>query len=172
MRTTTSFLLLIISLLFVGVTASAAPHDMPQIKSSPSLEKLKQLSGSWKGSGADMGDGTVEVQYRVSSGGSAVVETLFPGTPQEMTSIYYDEGGKLAMTHYCMLGNHPVMKLKKETPTELFFDAGEKSPLKNEPHMHTLEISFLNPNSIEQKWAMFEHGKEAHSSVFKLERVS
>jgi hypothetical protein len=165
-------LLLTVSTMFVGGALSAMPQDMPQIKSSPGLEKLKQLSGSWKGTGGDMGDGTVEVQYRVSSGGSAVVETLFPGTSHEMTSVYYDEGGKLAMTHYCMLGNHPVMKLKKETPTQLFLDAGEKSPLKNEPHMHTLEISFLTPNSIEQKWAMFEHGKEAHSSVFKLERVS
>ena len=167
-----SSLLLTILFFSSNLPANADPHNMPAIKASASLERIKQLVGTWIGTGGDMGDGKVEVQYRLSSGGSAVVETLFPGTPHEMTSVYYDEAGKLTMTHYCMLGNHPTLRLKKETQTELFFGAGTNSPLKNEPHMHTLVISFSSPNSIEQKWAMFEHGKEGHASVFKLERVS
>ena len=45
----------------------------------------------------------VSVTYETSSNGSIVVETLFPGTPHEMVSVYYDENGKFGMTHYCAM---------------------------------------------------------------------
>jgi hypothetical protein len=160
-----------LALLATASSVVADPHTMPQIKASASLEKMKQLVGTWTGSGGDMGDGKMEVQYRLTSGGSAVIETLAPGTPHEMTSVYYDEGGKLAMTHYCMLGNHPMMKLTKESANELLLEAGAKD-LADQPHMHTLALTFVNRDSIEQKWSMKEPGKEGHSSVFKLHRKS
>ena len=155
-------------LLFTASMAVADHHDMPQIKTSTAFDKMKQLVGTWKGTGGDMGDGSVEVQYHLSSGGSAVVETLFPGTPHEMTTVYYDEGGKLAMTHYCVLGNHPTMELKKETANALIFATRAKSHLEGQPHMDTLDLTFESPNSIEQKWSMTQPGKEGHTSTFKL----
>lgn len=169
---TLSRILTVASVLFVTASLTFA-HDTPEIKSSAALEKMKKLVGTWKGTGADMGDGKVEVQYHLSSGGSAVVETLFPGTPHEMTSVYYDEGGKLAMTHYCMVGNHPTMELKKETGSELVLETNAKShhDLAKEPHMNSLGLTFVGPNSIEHRWSSVEPGKEGHTSTFKLERV-
>ena len=42
------------------------------------------------------------------------MERIFPGTPQEMISVYYDDDkGRLAMTHYCMMRNRPTFKLVK-----------------------------------------------------------
>lgn len=154
----------------VGI-ASAESHEMPHVKTSPQLDKMKELVGTWKGAATDMEGGTVEVQYRLSSGGTAVVETIAPGSPHEMTTVYYDEGGKLAMTHYCMLGNHPVMKLTKDSAKELKF-AADSAELKNEQHMHTLDIEFEGPNAISHRWAMFDHGKEAHVTTFDLKRES
>jgi len=43
------------------------------------------LSGDWTLNG---GDSSVGVSYHVTAAGSAVVETLFPGTPHEMVSVY------------------------------------------------------------------------------------
>jgi hypothetical protein len=43
----------------------------------------------------------VRVEYRVTGAGSAVVETLFPGTPHEMVTVYHARKGVLCMTHYC-----------------------------------------------------------------------
>ncbi len=159
------------ALLITATIALADSHEMPSIKTSAALNKMKQLVGTWEGSGADMGDGKMEVRYHLTSGGSAVVETLFPGTSQEMTSIYYDQGGQLSMTHYCSLGNHPVMELKKETADQLIFETNVKD-LKEEPHMSSLHLTFISSNSIEQKWSMAQPGKEGHSSVFKLRKTS
>ena len=170
MKKQIGYFTLLTCLLAVSTTAFAGPHEMPKIKNSDALEKMKQLVGTWDGTGAEMSDKKVEVNYKLSSGGSSVVETLFPGTEQEMTTVYYDEAGKLSMTHYCALGNHPVMHLQKSTANELFFETDAKDPLHGQPHMNSLDITFAGPNSVEQKWTSVEPGKEGHSTVLKLER--
>src|SRR3989304_768334 len=72
-----------------------------------------------------------------TDGGSAILETLFPGTPHEMVSVYYDDGGKLGMTHYCMLGNQPQMTLKKADGNriDLVFVSGGNIDPKQSPNM-------------------------------------
>ncbi len=160
------------TMILFATSVIAGEHKMPEIKVSPALEKMKQLEGTWKGTTNDPGEEKIEVEYRISSGGSAVIETISPGTPHEMTSVYFDENGKLAMTHFCMLGNHPTMTLKKDEGQKLALSAPAEGPLKNDPHMHALEISFASPNSMEQKWTLFDKGKEAHTTIFKVERVS
>ena len=69
---------------------------MPVIKSSAELDKVKGLDGKWAGTAkhANGKEEQVAVEYRVTSGGSAVEEKLFPGTPHEMISMYHDRGGK------------------------------------------------------------------------------
>jgi hypothetical protein len=44
------------------------------------------------------------VEYRLVSGGSVIEERIFAGTPKEMVTMYHDQHGKLALTHYCILG--------------------------------------------------------------------
>src|SRR5438046_4656323 len=83
----------------------------------PNLERLKKLAGTWVAADKD-GKPTDQVVsvIKVTAGGSAVQETLFPGQPQEMVSIYHKDGADLVMTHYCMLGNQPRMKADPKSP--------------------------------------------------------
>ena len=94
----------------VAATAGEPPKPKP---SSPEFERMKSMVGTWKGL-VDMGQGPIEMvsQYRLLAGGSVLEEKVFAGTPNEMTTMYYDQDGKLALTHYCMLGNRPGMVLK------------------------------------------------------------
>lgn len=75
------------------------------------LERLKTLAGTWVEADADgkPTDKVVSV-FKVTAAGSAVEETIFPGQPQEMVSIYHRDGADLLLTHYCALGNQPRMK--------------------------------------------------------------
>ncbi len=75
------------------------------------------------------------------------------------------------MTHYCGMGNHPTMELKKETQDELTFEANRRGPLKNQPHMHSLDLKLIDENSFEQKWAVNQGGKEGSDSILKLHRA-
>ncbi|MBX7149058.1 hypothetical protein K1X76_08220 [bacterium] len=84
--------------------------------SSAELKKFKALEGRWTMTTSMFGkkNQRMYTEYKVTASGSAVLETIFPGTPYEMVSVYYDDNrGKLAMTHYCMLKNRPTLKLAK-----------------------------------------------------------
>ena len=75
---------------------------------SPAFEKLKALAGDWEGK---MADGpTANVNYRVTSAGSVVVETIMPGEPGEMVTLFHRDGDSLVGTHYCGAQNQPRMR--------------------------------------------------------------
>ncbi len=140
---------------------------------SPELERVKALAGTWKGK-TDMGQGEQEmtVTYAVTAAGSAVVETLHPGTPMEMVSVYHDAAGKLTMTDYCMLGNQPRMKLDAATDNSITLSVHDTTGISdaNDPHMHALTIEFTNAHAITHHWKMFKAGKEDSVHSFKLTR--
>src|SRR6202011_3667294 len=94
-----------------GARADDTPGKAPAAAPHPSLERMKKLAGTWVEADKDgkPTDKVVSV-IKVTAAGSAVQETLFPGQPQEMVSVYHLDKGDLVMTHYCALGNHPRMK--------------------------------------------------------------
>ncbi len=148
-------------------------------KGSQDFERLKQIVGVWEGMttmnrGVELEDQKVRMVYRLTSGGSAIVEILFSGTPQEMVSVYHDKDGKLSMTHYCMLGNQPQMDLKNADEMSMAFELAPDSKINanKEPHMHALTISFVDNNNIVEKWTLYDAGKEKESTSFKLTRVN
>ncbi len=87
-----------ISILTMFNTFAVDKHIKPY-DGSTELQKMKSLAGKWQG-WSQMKDENIDVslEYAVSSAGSALIETLFMGTPHEMVSVYHDEEGKLAMT--------------------------------------------------------------------------
>ena len=160
---------------FTGLFAAyAGEHQSGLYTYSMEFERLKQLVGAWEGTSYMGKEGEkVRVEYRLTAGNSALVETLFPGTPEEMVSIYHDRKGKLAMTHYCMLHNQPRMTLKKidaRTLDFVFAKDNDINPAK-ETHMHALSIAFEDNDHIVQKWTTFEKGKAKGVVTFKLTRV-
>ena len=166
------------SLLMMGSTAAdpKAASDMshPQQPASAEFQKIRALAGTWKGTAVEM-DGTERpavVEYLVTSGGSAVVETLFPGTDHAMVSVYHQRNGRLAMTHYCMLGNQPQLGLTKATADEIDLSLipGPSVDEANDSHMHSLTLTWADADHVKQTWTLFEHGKPAGSTTFTLAR--
>src|SRR6266478_3258977 len=144
--------------------------DEPKSKqSSPEFERLKTLVGTWKGK-TDMGQGLIEmtVQYRLLAGGSVLEERVFSGTPNEMVTMYYEQGGKLALTHYCMFGNRPGMLLKSTT---FDFDKACGINTATESHMHALTIHFDDADTITTSCKAMMEGKEMEEHPTTLKRV-
>jgi len=162
-------------LLFVGLSmAYGAEGSMAPYSGSKGFERMKELVGAWEGTSNMSKEGAkVRIEYRLSSGGSSVVETLFPGTPHEMVSVYFDNKGQLTMTHYCALRNQPRMKLQKADAQNMsfMFTGGTNIDPKKDTYMRSLTITFVDKNHIIEKWTSFEAGKEKEISVFELSRV-
>jgi len=141
---------------------------------SKAFERMKSLAGVWVGTGTMEATGQpVRVEYRVTGAGSAVVETLFPGTPHEMVSVYYDKQGALYMTHYCAMGNRPQMELKRSTDDtiELELAPGGEIAVEREPHMHALKLTFDGPDRLVADWTAFDAGQKKSVSTFTFTRV-
>jgi hypothetical protein len=162
-------------LLFGGLfMAYAGEHSNLPYSGSKQFERMKELVGVWEGTSNMPKEGEkVRVEYRLSSGGSSVVETLFPGTPHEMVSVYFDNRGQLTMTHYCALRNQPRMKLQKADAQNLnfMFAGGTNIDPKKDTYMRSLTITVVDKNHIIEKWTEFEAGKEKGTSVFELSRA-
>ena len=151
------------------VQAGEAPKPVP---SSAEFERMKSLVGTWKGT-MDMGQGPIELvqEYRLLAGGSVLEEKVFVGTPNEMTTMYYDKKGKLALTHYCTLGNRPGMVLKSADAKTIKFAFDESCGInvKKESHMHSLTLTFQDADTITSSCKAFMDGKEMpeHPTVMK-----
>ncbi len=162
-------------LLLIGLAAaSAGEHSLGPYSGSKEFERMKELAGVWEGTSNMAKEGQkVRVEYRLSSGGSSIVETFSPGTPHEMVSVYFDNKGKLTMTHYCALRNQPRMKLQKADVQNLhfMFAGGTNIDPKKDAYMRSLTITFVAKNRIIEKWTLFKEGKEQEKSVFQLSRV-
>lgn len=138
----------------------------------PSISLMKQLAGYWEADSTTPDGKTKEsVIYKLTSGGTAVQEILFPGSSMEMVSMYHQDGPDLVMTHYCALGNQPTLVADHAPKTDRlvfnFADAGNL-PDRNAHHMHQLILSFLDSKTIKHEWQEFKDGKpgEVHTMVF------
>ena len=153
--------------------AGAAENEAKSYTGSTQFEQMKTLVGTWQGTSSRNKDDKVTVKYHLTSGGSAIVETLFPGAPYEMITVYHDQKGRLAMSHYCSLKNQPRMKLKGADNGELNFGytGGANIDPKKDAHMHGLKLAFVNKDKIIQKWTVYENGRTAEINTLTLSRV-
>ena len=95
MRKLAPLLIAAVCLSLAGLfVAHAGEYQSAPYSGSKEFERMKQLVGVWEGT-SDMGkEGEkVRVEYRLTAGGSALVETLFPGSAEEMVSVYHDRKG-------------------------------------------------------------------------------
>jgi hypothetical protein len=158
------------------VTAAEAPATPPTKPSSAEFERMKSLVGTWTGK-ADMGQGPMDmsVRYRLIAAGSVLEERVFEGTPNEMVTMYFDnKDGKLAATHYCMLGNRPAMKVTASDDKSITFDFDAScctiDPAK-ESHMHGMKVSFEDADTISTNCTAIMEGKETTGHPTTLKRV-
>ncbi len=138
------------------------------------LELMKGLAGEWQGTMPEKSDAPpLTVTYRVTSAGSAVMETLFPGSDHEMVTMYYLDGDKLVLTHYCAMANQPHMALQKSsTPQELVFDftGGSNVNPRKDSHMHSARIHLINADTLAAEWTPYKEGKPSDVTKFQLTR--
>jgi len=156
-----------------GVQGDEKPTKTPP--THPGLERLKKLAGTWVAADKD-GKPTDQVVsvIKVTAAGSTVVETLFPGQPHEMLSIYHRDGADLIMTHYCSLGNQPRMKADPKSPANqirfLFVGGTNLDPAKD-MHMHEGTLTFIDDDHIEMGGVAWVNGKPAEEMCAKMNLV-
>jgi hypothetical protein len=137
------------------------------------FEQFKQLAGEWVGKEGGPGGMPIHVKYKVTSGGSAVVETISPDTEHEMVTVIHPDGDELVLTHYCMLGNQPQMRAPaKANGNSVAFKFKSATNLKSDKdmHMHDVTFTFVDKDTLKTEWVNFNNGKPEEHAVFELKR--
>ncbi len=162
-----------IFLMSITVNARAAEP----VNAAEAFAHLKSLAGTWNGHVMTPAGPATSVNYRLTAGGTAVMETLFGGTPDEMLTIYTIDGSDIRAAHFCGAGNQPVMRLDRaqSTPDRLVFSfvsvSGEHA--KDHPHVHNGFLLFVSNDQLEAAWSMQtpSGGPFEHSPKFFLTRA-
>jgi hypothetical protein len=147
----------------------------PKAPEAPAVfEQLKALAGSWRGSGGKE-ENAGGIDYRVTANGSVVMETMFPGTPQETVSMYFLDRGRLRLTQYSPIGNQPEMiyDRKHSTPGEFVFqfDGGRGFSMRDDPHLHDGSLKISDAHRLEANWNLWSQGRPAGVHHFVLTRT-
>jgi hypothetical protein len=148
------FAAFIFSLALAPALRAETPPQPPPDQSSAELNRIKALAGRWSTTTSMFGKPNEKAftEFEVTAGGSAVLQKIFPGTPQEMVSVFYDDDqGKLAMTHYCIMRNRPTLTLKESKGDTFTMDVTKVEGLKSkdDPSMGAITIRFKDKDHFE-----------------------
>jgi len=157
-----------------SVSAAPASAPTPARPALASLQKFKTLAGEWVA--AEDGDmvkkGDLVARYAVTASGSAVVETVFPGSEHEMVTVYHADGPDLVLTHYCMEGNQPRMRARgaQGSRFDFAYDGGTNIDPKRDRHMHSATFDLASADEIRSEWSELAEGKPVFVARLHLVR--
>lgn len=145
----------------VLTSASAASQEASNPELAQNLfASMKALEGQWEGtaiwSGGRSGTQRLTATYRLTGGGSALVETLQMGPgATSMTTVYHLDDGILRMTHYCLAGNQPRLRAAQIAPTAKsavfgFVDATNLA--RNPAHVKRLSIELTADHQVKLRF--------------------
>jgi hypothetical protein len=164
------------ALIALALAAAACQSSAPKVvDSDPAVrqvlfEAVAGLEGRWQMEGPE---GPAYIEFALTAGGSAVRETMFPGTPFEMVNMYTLDGNALSMTHYCAAGNQPHMRADALEGDRLAFRTTGVSDLKSpdEHYMGSMTLVFVDADHVEQHWISLNAPESDHMPAFALTRV-
>lgn len=159
-----------------ALCVSFTTADESAKKAQPKGDQLKAicaLEGTWVQlkPAPPEGQRPPTLVFRPTAGGSAVMETMSPGSDHEMLNVYTEDDKGVLLTHYCLMGNQPRMRLTSIKDGVLTFEYVDAGNLKSrdEAHMDGLVIT-VKGDQMTQDWSMYADGKVTGHHTFELKR--
>jgi hypothetical protein len=153
-------------LLLVPATLRAA--DTEPFDAESAFAQLKELAGTWTGSSGGM-------RMEVTSAGHTIEQTVFPGGPHEMKTLFFLDQGSLIGQHYCALGNQPRLRFEPSDEAgliRLVLDGGTNLDPERDYHVRAGLFRLLPGDRLESTWTFFDNGELEQVQTFELERAA
>lgn len=155
-----------------GVNAGSKSASTPALAHA-GFERFKKLEGQWLGRSTK---GWEEiVNFKTIAKSSVVVENSFDAHPNEtMMTMFYLDGDRLMLTHYCVARNQPRLEATSfeddgRTITFTFHDA-TNLPSRDKGHMDKAVFRFADDDHFSSQWTWYQDGKENWMEEIKCER--
>lgn len=181
-------LVLALTLLLTSLSSLASAQSASHQPANPAavsdaqkaFDRLKTLAGSWVGRLTTFPEEPsvqgkfAQFSLRVTSLGNALVhEMSISGRPDHPVTMFYVEGDRLLLTHYCDAGNRPRMvgKVSPDGKT-LEFEFLDLSGGDQHGHMHRAVFTFMDDNQHTEDWTYMVPGNTSVRAHFELQRTN
>ena len=157
-------------------TQAFAQPEEKKSEAQMSFDKLKGLAGTWEGvlsgTGSEYDGKTMHVTLRVTSMGNALLHEMTGlGRPDDPITMFYLDGDRLMLTHYCDAGNRPRMSGKTSADGKTVeFEFVDIAGSTQYGHMHHALFSSIDADHHSEEWTFMEGDKPVHAH-FELRRV-
>ena len=162
----------------------AVQSDAPKSDAQKSFDQLKTLAGTWEGHGItnppvpDMPD-TMQVDLQVTSSGNALKhEMMGKAKPDKKdadhpVTMFYLDGDRLLLTHYCDAGNRPRMAARVSPDGKTVeFDFVDVSGSTKYGHMDHAVFTIIDANHHTEDWTYLMPGDKPMHAHVDLQRVN
>jgi hypothetical protein len=167
---------------------SDAPKSVaPQSDAQKSFETMKTLAGIWTAKVTvdpplppEMNDNLpAQVSLRVTSRGNALVHEMYAvGVPDDPArydhpvTMFYLDGDRLTLVHYCDAGNRPRMVARTSPDGKTVeFDFADISGGTQRGHMHHALFTVIDANHHIEDWTYMLPGDKPMHAHFDLQRT-
>jgi hypothetical protein len=171
--------------------SDAHEHSAPPAEPRPaesdaqkSFDKLKTLAGNWQGPvtvvPSDNNDNKpAQISTRLTSRGNAIVhEAQEAGTPLDPTkydhpvTMFYLDGDRLTLVHYCDAGNRPRMTARTSPDGKTVeFDFVDLSGGNQYGHMDHALFTFIDADHHIEDWTYMLPGDKPVHAHMDLQRT-
>jgi hypothetical protein len=171
---------------FAGSDAHKSADQPAQSEAQKSFTEMKSLAGTWQGPVKldppmpEMDSGKpVEVSLKVTSKGNALVhEMQEAGTPLDAAkydhpvTMFYLDGDRLLLTHYCDAGNRPRMAARKSPDGKTVeFDFLDVAGSTKYGHMQHAVFNIIDANHHTEDWTYIMPGDKPVRAHMDLQRT-
>ena len=141
-------------------------------QAAEAFDRLKTLEGTWQGISERGGRASLTIS--VIGRGSAVVETYRDADNDQMVTVYYLDGERLMLRHYCVAKNQPRMEATTFDPSTgdlrfEFVDATNLAP--GAGHMHEITIRMVDRDHLVSGARYFKDEKPLFSESTAFTRL-
>jgi hypothetical protein len=166
---------------------SDAPKPVaPKSEAQKSFETIKALAGTWDAKLTitppipDMDDNTPsQISMRVTSRGNALVHEMYavgkaddPSRYDHPLTMFYLDGDRLTLVHYCDAGNRPRMVARTSPDGKTVeFDFVDISGSTQTGHMHHGVFTIIDANHHTEDWIYMLPGDKPMHAHFDLTRT-
>jgi hypothetical protein len=170
----------------VVALVSLATAALAQSDAQKSFDKMKTLAGTWEGKVTTdppmegmASNARVQVTLRITSKGNALVhEMKGAGDPDDPTkydhpvTMFYVDGDRLLLTHYCDAGNRPRMAAQTWADGKpLEFAFVDVSGSTQRGHMDHAAFTSNDANHHVEDWIYMMPGDKPMHAHMDLQRV-
>jgi hypothetical protein len=139
-----------------------AANAHSQGKSAGGFDRLKTLVGDWEAT-EDNGK-PVTSSFRLVSNDTALEETFQSEKDHQMVTLYIPQGSRVALTHYCSMGNQPRMETPAVSAASdefvFAFTGATNLASPEDTHLHRMVLQLEDADHFIETWTLRGKGHD------------